>query len=220
MDMRMRSVLRRATQIVVICTITGSAICTISGLVDVAGGRASELIHPGIVIERDTHRPLAAQTVASDHDKETGRSGNCPEYGNTVDADESDADSGEFLIGIPDTLSLYTMVYCANGYHSRVDRRIKNDEDGAPVIPTPVSLNRVAGTDAEINEQREWIERFTAAVTAYALNELAYLHSIDAAAFNDGMSRYQEELAARGQGRAAEALGGLLWAVIEWAGKE
>lgn len=168
----------------------------------------SDNFHPGRVIERGSSAPVSSDVKAWEPQQRTDQS-SCPEYGSSpVDTQISDGSTGEFGLKIPTDVRSYHVVYCANGYHNRVDRHIPNDSDGSPVIPIPAQLRAQSETAA--------VDGDTVRLAVFALNELAYLFEVNPEGFKAALSEYSGVVGARDSG-AGEVLGSLPDLIAQWA---
>lgn len=174
---------------------------------------AENYSHPGQVLERGSNAPLEAQVTVWKSPNQTGN-GRCPQHGDKpIDAKVSSRKSGQFEIGVPSEVGTYTVVYCANGYHSRVDRNLPNTTKGSRVIPTPARLRKQSDDPNALTI--DTIQRRV----VFSLNELAYLQQIDSKLFERAMTQYRELVSAQDP-RANEVLAGLPAMIAIWGEHE
>lgn len=167
--------------------------------------------HPGRVVERGSNAAVFSDVKAWEPSQRSDP-GSCPEYGSSpVDAQVSDSSTGEFGLRVPTELRSYHVVYCANGFHNRVDRYVPNDVDGSPVIPTPAQLRAQSDMAA--------VEGDTVRLAVFALNELAYLFEVNPEAFDSALVEYSAIVSERDSG-AGEVLGSLVGLISQWAAFE
>lgn len=166
-------------------------------------------LHPGRVIERGSNAPVSADVKAWAKARQSGDTDNCPEFGEApVDARTSNPADGKFELKVPTTVRTYTVVYCANGYHRKVDRHLPNDEDGSPVVPLPARLRKQSdGAASEADAVR---------LAVFALNELAYLYEVNPDAFFAALKKYSAVISEQ-DGQAAEVMSTLPDLVVQWA---
>ena len=169
---------------------------------------ADNFFHPGRVIERGTDAPVSADVKAWAAARRTGESGDCPEFGDApVDARTSDPASGDFSVTVPSEVRTYTVVYCANGYHRKVDRHLPNDK-GSPVFPFPARLRK--------QSESPELDADTVRLALFALNELAYLYEVNPESFMNSLNEYRSLVSER-DGTAGEVLGALPILIAQWA---
>lgn len=131
-------------------------------------------MRPGRVIEFRSNGPLAVAVKAWPESGQTGSEGNCPLFGKSpYDSTESSPKDGSFTLKIDPKVNTYTVTYCANGYYPRADRDLR--ATNPYVTPRPVRLYpQDAGLDAGVVRME----------VVAALNNLAYLRSVDSNAFD------------------------------------
>lgn len=168
--------------------------------------------HPGRVLDITTEDPVSASIKAWPRSEQTGSDGDCVMYGDApLDSQLSDSASGSFELAIEPAQRTYTVAYCASGYHTRVDRDLPNATDGAPVMPTPARLWPVATpTSGSTEYANEVIRR-----AVIALNELAYLRSLNSEQFQITMSDYIAVVAETDKEKA-DVLSGLSVLTSAW----
>lgn len=168
------------------------------GLYEAAIAQQGGLVHPGQALDKFNRDPVVGSVTAWPRFVRTGDDGGCATYGDVpLDTQFSDA-SGRFAVSIDAAQRTYTITYCANGYYQRTDRAIANAPNGAAVLPTPAALWPVA-------VQTSGSEAFDTAVrdqAVLALNELAYLRSLNPEQFGSAMSAYANILAETDGGKA------------------
>ncbi|MDX6444434.1 MAG: hypothetical protein QOH71_1508 [Blastocatellia bacterium] len=131
---------------------------------------------PGRVVEYGSNGPLAVGIKAWPESSQTGTEGNCPLYGKApLDSTESSSKDGSFTLKIDPKLNTYTVTYCANGYYPRADRDLRASNPF--VAPRPVRLYSQGPLDATLVRME----------VVNALNNLAYLRSIDSSAFDSAL---------------------------------
>lgn len=183
----------------------------LSGGALIASAAHADNYHPGRAVERGSNAPISSDIKAWEPSQRSDP-GNCPEYGSSpIDAQISDSSTGEFGLKVPPELRNYHVVYCANGYHNRVDRHVPNEVDGSPVIPIPAQLRRQSEV-AEVGSD-------TVRLAVFALNELTYLFEVNPEAFNAALSEYSGIVSER-DGAAAEVLGTLPNLIAQWASSQ
>lgn len=183
--------------------------------VDIAAGQQSgtSFTHPGRALDMKTSKPVKVSVKAWPKSEQTGEDGNCVMYGDApLDATFSNAKGGQFTLKINSAKPTYTVVYCENEYHTRVDRDIPNSSDGTPVMPTPARLWPVAASTSASTEFNDAVVRRA----VIALNELAYLQSINKEQFDSAIANYAE-IVGKDSDRAAEALINLPNLAAAWA---
>ena len=140
---------------------------------------------------RSTSNPIGASVKAWPKSERTGTDGECALYGDApLDSKLSDGGSGGFELAIEPAQRTYTVTYCASGYHTRIDRDLPNNTNGTPVLPTPARLWPVEAPTAGSTEFAEAVRNRA----VIALNELAYLRSLNADQFDTTMVEYQNVL--------------------------
>lgn len=174
--------------------------------------QGSPWMHPGRVLDSLTDNPVSASVKAWPMSEQTGEDGDCVLYGDApLDSRTSDGGSGEFELAIESAQRTYTVAYCASGYHTRVDRDLPNAASGTPVLPTPARLWPVAAPTSGSTEYADEVLRRA----VIALNELAYLRSLNADQFDTTMVGYVTVLAASNKERA-DVLSGLSNLTAAW----
>lgn len=176
-------------------------------------GEADSQRHPGRTLEQGTDQPVVAAIKAWPRSDQTGSDGDCPMYGDApLDSRISQGD-GNFELSIASGQRTYTVVYCASGYYTRVDRDLPNDTDGEAVIPLPVHIRSVAsmqsGSAVDFDKQVVRLAVFT-------LNELSYLRGIDSERFDAALRQYSEVLEGT-DSKGAQILGALSNVAADWA---
>ena len=165
--------------------------------------------HPGRVVERGSNSPVSADVKAWAPSSQTNSGTDCPEFGDTpIDARISEASSGEFGLKVSADHNSYHVVYCANGYHRRVDRHLPNGEDGSPVVPIPAQLRRQSGEAAVQND--------AVRLAVFALNELTYLYEITPEAVGTALGEYSTVITEQDES-AGEVLDVLLQMIVQWS---
>lgn len=184
-----------------------------TGLIFGAGSSsvfAAENEHPGRVIDRIEKRGMASSIKAWRLPRRTGGDRSCPDYGDApLDSRVSDTATGSFAVKIDTDNRTYTLVYCANGYHTKVDRNLPNDADGSPVVPFPVRLRRQSDPSATSDNE---VLRYT----LRTLNELSYMRSINQEAFDKILDEYANTLGETDD-RSAEVLRSLINLINTWS---
>lgn len=179
---------------------------------------AADHVHPGRVVERGSDAPVSADVKAWASARQTNDPSSCPEFdGNPVDARVSDASTGSFALKVPVEVRTYTVAYCANGYHRKVDRHLPNSDDGTPVIPTPARLRKQSEA-AMLQADSAAMSSDTVRLTIFALNELAYLYEVNPEGFERAIDEYGR-IVAQQDDRAAEALVSLPNLLASWTAR-
>lgn len=170
------------------------------------------LAHPGRVLDILTDDPVSASVKAWPRSEQTGTDGDCVMYGDApLDSKLSDGSSGGFELTIESAQRTYTVAYCASGYHTRVDRDLPNSTNGTPVSPTPARLWPVAEPTSGSTEYADEVIRRA----VIALNELAYLRSLNDNQFQSTMSGYIALVAETDKAKA-DVLSGLTGLTSAW----
>ena len=191
-------------------------LCVVVGTGTVVNGASAQNTHPGQVLQAADRSPLTARATAWQSHRQSGMSGDCPEYGNSIDSTISSSENGRFEVKVAENFRTYTMVYCANNYYSRVDRLIANRNDGSSVVPSPALVVKRDQSKKGEETQAAWIATRTTRSVVYFLNELAYLRSINEAAFDSAFDQYLTLLNSTDD-RAAVLVNNLRQGVITWA---
>lgn len=95
--------------------------------------------HPGTIIDAYTKTGILAKAHAYGSQHVQSRE-ECPEYGDSLDDQQSDHATGAFTFHIPKDKSSYLAVYCQPGYVSRTETVNDNTVDRKRVQPDPVKL--------------------------------------------------------------------------------
>jgi len=148
--------------------------------------------HPGQTLEQASGQPVVASVKAWPRSDQTGSDGDCPMYGDAPLDSRTSENDGAFELSIESGQPTYTVVYCANGYYTRIDRDLPNASDGEPIIPRPVYLKSVASM--QTGEALAQFDVQVVRLSLYALNELAYLRSVNPERFDSAISQYAEVL--------------------------
>jgi len=159
------------------------------------------------VVDRTSNAGIEAEVSAwSPATKWVKDANPCPLLdGELVDSTQSTG--GEFQVGIPSDRSLYSVVYCSNDYHPAIMIHLRNGPSGSPTSPRPMRLQGISNDVVAIDATD---------LAIFALNQLAYLRSIDPESFDSAMGDYAE-LIAEIDGTSAEAFSSLSAVVASWA---
>lgn len=162
------------------------------------GEAASKILsHVGRVIDHQTRIPLGASVTAWAEPDRKGMNGSCPTYATKLDQTDSSPGSGFFKIGIVQSSRTYTLVYCLNGFVPRIDYEA-NHKDGEPVDPMPAQLWQAKIQSAAADGFGDDVAHTALA----ALNNLAYLMTVDEGQFRESMDRLASDFSASSQTRA------------------
>ncbi len=154
-------------------------VLVVSGCAAIASAPQSQP-HPGRVVEYGPNgRPLSVMIKAWPESTQTGQEGKCPLYGKSpLDSTQSSSSDGSFTLKVDPMVNTYTVTYCASGYYPRADKDLRAST--LYVTPRPVRMypsNTEAGLDADLIRTE----------TISALNNLAYLRSIDSKKFDNAI---------------------------------
>jgi hypothetical protein len=159
---------------------------------------ASDVNHPGRVVDFSNNHNISVTIKAWTNSKPTGKEGKCSIFGDPpIDSKTSDGTSGKFSLAIPKTKKTYTVTYCSSQYFPRYDRDLPNEPDGVAIMPMPVRLWPTAA------EKKSPL--FASAVrrrAIIALNDLAYLRSLDPEQFKLVISNLASQIASASNSRA------------------
>lgn len=162
------------------------------------GEAASRVLsHPGKVVEHQTRKPLGASVTAWAEPDRKGMNGSCPTYTTKLDQTDSSPGSGMFKIGIEQSHRTYTLVYCLNGFVPRIDYEASH-KDGEPVDPMPAQLWQEKIQSAAAGGFGDDVAHTALA----ALNNLAYLMTVDEGQFREAMDRLASDFSQSSQTRA------------------
>jgi hypothetical protein len=135
-------------------------------------------VHPGQVVETKTKHPLKVDVKAWPESRESGRQGDCPQFGTApLDSTRSGKD-GRFKVKVDTKNPTYTITYCAANYVPRADSDIPNESE--EVIPNPVELY-------PLNSNVEGYNAYIQSKTLSVLNDLAYLRGVRPAEFDQAV---------------------------------
>jgi hypothetical protein len=165
--------------------------------------------HPGKAVNIISYTPIYAEVKAWPQSVRSGNAGDCPLYGNTPIDSTMSTPGGDFALAIPPSNRTYTVTYCASGYQPRADRDLPNRQNRSPVIPMPAGLYPLN------NQNNDALGDVIERQAVGAVNNLAYLRSVNADRFNVVMSRLAEDVGTDSQSRAA-AIRALASLVAEW----
>jgi hypothetical protein len=178
-------------------------------LEDASAQNSGTLMHPGRVLDRFAKDPVVASVTAWANSERTDKDGSCDQFGEApIDAKTSASKDGRFKLGIQSSYPTFTVVYCASGYHSRTDRFQSNTTNGTSLDPLPAELWPVQTQEAMYSNE----VRRTAIV---ALNELAYLRSVNSDEFETVMGELIPVVAETSKAQA-DALSQFTNAVAAW----
>ncbi|MBY6154015.1 hypothetical protein KUV47_12390 [Vannielia litorea] len=166
-------------------------------------------VHPGTVIDRASGSPISIEITAwSSNTGNISNANSCQLDGKILDSTTSDPADGEFVSSVPTAEALYSLVYCGNGYHPAVMKHLRNTASGDPTIPRPMRMQPIPdGIDtAEATD-----------IAIFALNQLAYLRSIDSGAFDGALKEHFDQISDV-DGSAGEAFFNLIAALQNWSG--
>jgi hypothetical protein len=136
--------------------------------------------HPGKTVDWRTGGPVRASVRAWPKSTITSRTGDCPLFGDEPLDSTTSASDGRFELIVDKNKGTYTVTYCTSGYFPRADRDIPNRDNETEIIPTPAKLMPLpTGNQALQGELNNAIE----SELIGALNNLAYLNSIDGKQF-------------------------------------
>lgn len=155
------------------------------------------LSHTGRAIDHQYQKPLEATVTAWAEEDRKGMNGGCPTYTTKLDQTTSSPSSGLFKIGVEQGKRAYTLVYCVNGFVPRIDYE-PNHKDETPVVPTPAQLWQAKMESASVESFDNDVER----IAVGALNNLAYLMSVNEGLFKETMDRLASDFSESSQTRA------------------
>jgi hypothetical protein len=164
--------------------------------------------HPGRAVDIISYAPVNASVKAWPQSLRTGTAGDCPLYGNTP-LDATITHGGDFALVIPTSNHTYTVTYCASGYQPRADRDLPNRGNRSFIVPMTAGLYPLN------NQNNDALADAIERQAVGAVNNLAYLRSVNADQFNTVMNRLAEDIAADSQSHAA-AIRALSSLVAEW----
>ncbi len=127
-----------------------------------------------------------ASVKAWPNSEPTGSEGDCGLYGEKPLASVISDAGGAFELALDADQKTYTAVYCANGYTTYVARDLPNLTDGDATIPIPVFLRAKASQQTGAADFPGDVIR----TALGALNELAYLRSVDSERYNSAINDY------------------------------
>lgn len=164
--------------------------------------------HPGSVVDRESNASIDAEVSAwSPTTGQVTEATPCPMLeGDLVDSTISNQDDGKFEVKIPSDQSLYSVVYCRNDYQPAIMKHLRNGPPGSPTSPLPMRLQMVSSDTAAIDATN---------LAIFALNQLAYLRSVNPEGFDSAMNEYAGQIAEI-DGAASEAFFGLSSVVSNW----
>ncbi|WP_343717379.1 hypothetical protein [Inquilinus sp.] len=168
--------------------------------------------HDGRIIDYRQSTPVIATVKAWRNSDPTNDRDTCPPYGDAPLAAGTSMGDGTFTFVIDASTPTYTMVYCADGYYPRADRDLPNGPDGTPIIPVPARLWPIDENPAKSAIYPDAVR----ARLLVSLNELAYLRSLNAEAFNSVVLTYSKEVG----GGGAEAVQALASATARWGNQK
>jgi hypothetical protein len=142
--------------------------------------------HSGYVEDVSTGRPMVVDIKAWPASREAAKQGNCPIFGEFPLDSVRSGEDGIFQLKVDSVRPTYTVTYCVADYYPRVDRDIPNESPA--VIPKPVF---VYPRRASQNAYGSFVRREIVG----ALNNLAYLQSINPKAFNDALASLGKQTA-------------------------
>ena len=163
------------------------------------------------MLERASGNPIVASVKAWPNSEPTGSDGDCGLYGVKPLASAVSDAGGTFELQIDADQKTYTVVYCANGYTTYVGRDLPNLGDGEPTMPIPVFLRLKASQQTGAADFEGDVVR----TALSALNELAYLRSIDSERYDSAISDYASLIKGT-DGNRAELFLSLANATASW----
>jgi hypothetical protein len=157
------------------------------------GAAGSPGAHDGQVVAYETGAPLGAVVEAWTSDTQTGKLGNCPLFGDSIDTRQAD-DHGNFTLDVGDQRA-FTVVFCADGYFPQVLPDVPN-RPGTNIVPRPTALMSDQAVDDATFEQK------VREAALGGIYRLTYLQSIDRVRFQQALGRLVEDIAAANPDRA------------------
>jgi hypothetical protein len=100
-----------------------------------------------------------------------------------LDRTQSAASDGTFMLRVPGELRTFTVTYCDPRFYPRSDVALRNHPDRSPVVPNPVRL-----LPRDIRNDGAAYEAIARSATLVALNNLAYIASVDPGRFEKSIS--------------------------------
>lgn len=170
---------------------------------------SAQNVHPGNVVDRASNTGIDAEVSAwSPASGLVTEATPCPILeGDLVDSTVSTQSDGKFELMIPSDQPLYSVVYCRNDYQPAIMKHLRNGPSGTPTSPRPMRLQPASSNTAAVD---------TTDLAVSALNQLAYVRSVNPEGFEATMKAYAG-LIAETDGTASEALLGLVDIVANWA---
>lgn len=173
----------------------------------------SRFFHPGEVKEMATGSPILSDATAWPELKRTNHDNGCPQFGQTpLDSRTTDPITGKYLFQIDPAVSVFTAVFCADGYEPHVRVRVANHPDRSPVRGTPAQLRPIDRSSIQNEElQRSFIDDIL-----NALDDLLAAKSYSPEHFDAAVEQLKAELTERVDSDAATAFSQLDGAVDAW----